>query len=297
MAAAAVVEAFAPAKLNLALHVTGRRGDGYHLIDSLVAFADVGDRLAVAPAAALELSVRGPRAAGCPADAGNLVWRAARALDPAAGARITLEKHLPAAAGLGGGSSDAAAALRALALLWGRPCPAPAAALPLGADVPVCLAAQTARMTGIGEVLAPAPDLPPAFVVLANPGVALPTAAVFAALARRDNAPMPPGLPRLADAEALGAFLRTLRNDLAAPAEALAPAIAEARGALAARPGCLLARMTGSGATVFGLFADRRQARAAAAALARPGWWVADAALLADPGPRVAPRYATRSTT
>lgn len=284
------VTAFAPAKLNLTLHVTGRRADGYHLLDSLVTFADVGDVLTAAPAAALSLAVTGPMAAGCPGGEDNLVWRAARALDPAAGARLTLDKQLPAAVGLGGGSSDAAAALRALARLWGRPCPAPPDALHLGADVPVCLAARTVRMGGIGEVLAPARALPPAWVVLVNPGVGVPTAAVFAALARRDNPPMPRELPRLADAAALAAFLRAMRNDLEAPAASLAPAIDAARAALVARPGCLLARMSGSGATVFGLFTDPVAASAAAAALARPGWWVRDAALLADPGPSVAPR-------
>ncbi|MCC6306600.1 MAG: 4-(cytidine 5'-diphospho)-2-C-methyl-D-erythritol kinase [Rhodobacteraceae bacterium] len=292
-----MVEAFAPAKLNLALHVVGRRDDGMHLVDSLVAFADVGDRLTAATAGALALSVGGPAASGCPADASNLVWRAARTLDPAAGARITLHKELPAAAGLGGGSADAAAALRALALLWGRPGPAPAAVLALGADVPVCLAARTARMGGIGEVLGRAPRLPRAFVVLVNPGVGLATGAVFAALARRDNPPMAATLPRFADTARLARFLRGCRNDLEAPAAALVPAVGAALAALAARPGCLLARMSGSGATVFGLFADPGPAEDAALALARPGWWVRAAALLPDPGPRVAPRYAARATT
>jgi 4-diphosphocytidyl-2-C-methyl-D-erythritol kinase len=274
-------EAFAPAKVNLTLHVTGRRADGYHLLDSLVAFAGVGDRLRASPAPVLTLAVTGPRAAGVPADEGNLVWRAARLVDPAAGAAIVLDKHLPAAAGLGGGSSDAAAAVRALSRLWGRPLPQPAALAVLGADVPVCLAARPARMGGVGEVLAPVPPLPPVWAVLANPGVAVPTPAVFAALERRDGAPMPAALPRLRDAAELAAWLRTMRNDLEAPAIRLRPVIARVSAALAAQPGCLIARMSGSGATCFGLFPDPLHARAAAAALAaaEPGWWVADAPL------------------
>ncbi len=278
-----IEEAFAPAKVNLTLHVTGRRGDGYHLLDSLVVFADVGDRLRAAPAAALSLAVAGPRAAGVPGGEANLVWRAARWLDPGGGAAITLEKHLPAAAGLGGGSSDAAAAMRALARLWRRALPAAADVAGLGADVPVCLAARPARMGGAGEALAPVPPLPPVWLVLANPGVAVATAEVFAALERRDGPPMPATLPRLSDAAELARWLRTMRNDLETPATRLQPVISRVAGALAAQPGCLIARMSGSGATCFGLFPDPRHARAAAEALGRaaPGWWVAAAGLAA----------------
>lgn len=281
------IEAFAPAKVNLTLHVLGRRADGYHLLDSLVAFADVGDRLRVQPAGTLTLELAGPRAAGVPADGSNLVLRAARWLDPQGGAAIRLEKHLPAAAGIGGGSSDAAAAVRALARLWRRPLPEAAALAALGADVPVCLAARPARMGGAGEALAPVPPLPPAWLVLANPGVAVATAEVFAALERRDGPPMPAALPRLADAAGLAAWLRTMRNDLEPAAVRLRPVIAQVAAALAAQPGCLVARMSGSGATCFGLFADAPPARAAAAALARaePGWWVAAAPLTADGTP------------
>lgn len=293
MAQPAAVEGFAPAKVNLVLHVTGRRADGYHLLDSLVVFADVGDRLTAAPDEALLLNVTGPRAAGVPLDGTNLVLRAAALLAPGRGARIGLEKHLPAAAGIGGGSSDAAAAFRVLSRLWGVPLPAPDAVLPLGADVPVCLAARGARMQGIGERLTPLPTLPPLWLVLVNPGVPVPTGPVFAALARRDNPPLPQALPRLADAAELAGWLHTCRNDLEPPARALVPAVGQAIAALAAQRGCLLARMSGSGATCFGLFATAADAAQAARALrvAAPGWWVADAGLAAPQD------QATRATT
>ncbi|MCU0889224.1 MAG: 4-(cytidine 5'-diphospho)-2-C-methyl-D-erythritol kinase, partial [Rubritepida sp.] len=159
-AEAALAEA-APAKLNLYLHVTGRRDDGYHLLDSLAVFASLADRVSAAPAASLSLAVTGPFAAEAGGGEDNLVLRAARALGPGQGAALSLEKHIPVAAGLGGGSSDAAAALRLLSRLWAVPPATPALAVSLGADVPVCLAPAPARMQGIGDVLSPAPALPP----------------------------------------------------------------------------------------------------------------------------------------
>ena len=268
----AATEACAPAKVNLALHVTGRRDDGYHLLDSLVAFADAGDRLTVRLSDAPALDLRGPMAAGVPAGDDNLVLRAARLM--AAPVRVTLDKNLPAAAGMGGGSSDAAACLRAVAQLTGQALPDAATLAGLGADVPVCLAARAARMRGIGDDVTVLPDFPPLRAVLVNPGVAVPTGAVFAALERADNAPMPATLPRWPDAGALIDWLARQRNDLQAPAVARAPVIGAVLDALGARPGCVLARMSGSGATCFGLFHDAAAARDAAAALARPGWWV-----------------------
>jgi len=268
----------APAKVNLALHVTGRRSDGYHLLDSLVVFAGVGDRLEAEPAAGLSLSLKGPFASGLGAGADNLVLRAADLLrPPGQGAALHLTKALPVAAGIGGGSADAAAALRLLARLWDVPLPAPARALALGADVPVCLAGRSARMRGIGGDLA-AVALPPVWIVLVNPGVPVPTGGVFAGLARRDNAPMP-DLPRFCDAAALFGWLARQRNDLEAPARALAPAIDAVLAALAGQPGCGLARMSGSGATCFALFGTEAPALAAAQALraAEPRWWVAAA--------------------
>jgi 4-diphosphocytidyl-2-C-methyl-D-erythritol kinase len=265
----------ARAKVNLCLHVTGRRADGYHLLDSLVTFAAIGDEIRAVPAAGLTLAIEGPFAAGLGAGPDNLVLRAANTLRGARGAAISLTKNLPVASGIGGGSADAAATLRALARLWDVPLPDAGAVLALGADVPVCLAGVSTRMSGIGEVLAPV-SLPPFAMVLANPGVAVPTGAVFSRLARRDNPPLPaPG--DFPDPAGLFGWLRSQRNDLEAPAVAAAPVIASVIAALAAQPGCALARMSGSGATVFGLFARESEAEAAAARLraVEPGWWVA----------------------
>lgn len=288
-APAAAAEAFAPAKVNLALHVTGRRVDGFHLLDSLVVFADLGDRLRVEPAEALSLEVTGPQATGVPGDPQNLVWRAAEWLGPGRGARIVLEKHLPAAAGIGGGSSDAAAALRVLARLWGVRLPAAGETKALGADVPVCLAARPARMRGIGEKLEPVPEVPPLALVLVNPGLGVSTPAVFGALESRDHPPLP-APEGWADAAALADWLAATRNDLEAPARGLVPEIGRVLRALAGQPRCLLARMSGSGATCFGLFAERAGAAGAALAIgaAEPGWWVRDCGLLPQ---------ATRATT
>ncbi|NGQ89364.1 4-(cytidine 5'-diphospho)-2-C-methyl-D-erythritol kinase [Rhodobacter sp. HX-7-19] len=271
---------FAPAKINLCLHVTGRRADGYHLLDSLVVFAGVGDQVSGTLADPPSLSVEGPKAEGLTGEGDNLVLRAARAMGVSA--RIVLEKHLPVSSGIGGGSADAAATLRLLARLSGRALPEAAAVLALGADVPVCLAGRPARMTGIGEGLAPLPPLPEVWLVLANPGVALSTPAIFRALARADNAPLPRDLPRLRSAADLAAFVMMQRNDLEPPALALEPVIGRVKAALSAQAGCLMARMSGSGATCFGLFADPLAAHAAARAIraAEPGWWVADAPLL-----------------
>jgi 4-diphosphocytidyl-2-C-methyl-D-erythritol kinase len=275
MARAAETE-FAPAKINLALHVIGQRPDGYHLIDSLVVFAPVGDRLTAAPADQLSLTVIGPFAEGVPADESNLVRKAAMTLGQGRGAAITLEKNLPVASGIGGGSADAAAALRALSRLWDLPLPAPEAALALGADVPVCLAARSARMRGIGEIVEPLPPPVPVNIVLANPGQAVSTPQIFALLSERENLPLPE-IPAFASATEVARFAATCRNDLQQPAVTLVPAIADVLAALRASDGCLLARMSGSGATCFGLYADaakRDRARAALAA-AHPDWWVA----------------------
>ncbi|WP_414897362.1 4-(cytidine 5'-diphospho)-2-C-methyl-D-erythritol kinase [Rhodovulum sp. YEN HP10] len=268
------VEAFAPAKINLTLHVTGQREDGYHLLDSLVVFADIGDRLVLETAEDLSLSVTGPRAGGVPVDGRNLVLKAAALFGPGQGARIRLDKRLPAAAGIGGGSSDAAAALRGLAALWGRDLPGPGAVLSLGADVPVCLAPGPVRMRGVGEEILPAPALPELGILLVNPGIEVPTPIVFKGLVRKDNAPMP-ALPGWASAADLADWLAGQRNDLEPPARAAAPVIGEVLSAIAASPGCLLARMSGSGATCFGIYADRAAAGCAAALLheTRPDWW------------------------
>ena len=273
---------FAPAKINLTLHVTGRRDDGYHLLDSLVTFAGVGDLLTLEPAQDLSLQITGPEAGVLAAEADNLVLRAAAAfVPPGQGARITLDKRLPVASGIGGGSADAAAALSGLARLWSCPLPDAARILALGADVPVCLHGQTCRMSGVGERLAPTPALPPVWAVLANPRVPVPTPAVFRALTSRDNPAMPADLPRWADALDLARWLAAQRNDLEPAAIAVAPQIAAVLSRLATLPGALLARMSGSGATCFALFATSGSAEAAATALrqAHPDWWVAAASL------------------
>lgn len=288
-----VIRVEAPAKLNLYLHVTGRRDDGYHELDSLVSFAALADRLEIAPAEALCLTVTGPFAPAL-GTADNLAARAAAALADRlgrpAGVRIALEKRIPVAAGLGGGSADAAAVLRGLARLWRldaeHACALQETALALGADVPVCLASGATYMAGIGEVLSAPPRLPPCAALLVNAGVPVPTGAVFAARrgpfsdpARFDESP--------ADAPALAALLRARRNDLEQPALAQAPVIGHVLARLDAAPGCLLARMSGSGGTCFGLFEDEATAAGAAGAIARdhPNWWLHPTRLVHDVAP------------
>lgn len=282
----ASVRVFAPAKVNLCLNVTGRRADGYHLLDSLVAFAPVGDWLILSPAPAASLTVDGPEAAGVPQDATNLAARAAVLAAPGQPQAIVLTKHLPASAGIGGGSSDAAAVARALGL-------ADAQALrPLGADVPMCMTPRPWRTRGTGEVLDPV-TLPPLPAVLVNPRVPVATAAVFRALSTTDNAPLPDSLPALQDTSAAIAWLALQRNDLQPPAAALAPVIAEVLTALVATPGCGIARMSGSGATCFALYRTEAEAEAAARVIGRanPGWWIA-AGVLGDQTGTATPRPA-----
>ncbi len=241
-------------------------------------FAGVGDGVAVAPADGLSLTLDGPEAGALRAEPDNLVLRAARALAVAAGvpaqAALALTKRLPVASGIGGGSADAAAALRGLNALWGlgwTQARLAAVALPLGADIPACIAARPCRMGGIGEVLSPAPRIPSCGMVLANPRVALATPAVFAARQGGFSAAarLPGAWP---DAAAMAQDLGLLCNDLQAAAIGLCPPIAQVLAALRAQPGCLLARMSGSGATCFALFADAQDAGRAAASLPA-AWW------------------------
>jgi 4-diphosphocytidyl-2-C-methyl-D-erythritol kinase len=284
---------FAAAKVNLYLHVTGKRADGYHLLDSLVAFVDVGDRLWVRRAASLTLEIAGPEARELDGlDDDNLVLRAARRLAAhagiAPGATIRLEKNLPVAAGLGGGSSDAAAVLKALAALWQIPIGETELCrlgLELGADVPACLHAGAAFVGGIGEAIEPAPDLPAAGILLANPRRQLATAPVFAARVGPFGIPARFS-PMPADAEGLARLLAVRGNDLTAAAIGLVPEIGAVLLALPGLDGALLARMSGSGASCFALFADRAAAQKArvAVAAAHPDWWCAAGSLLADVG-------------
>lgn len=274
----------AHAKVNLSLRVQGRRADGYHELQSLVVFAGTCDRLTALDAADVTLHLTGPFAAALEGETDNLVLRAARALKEATnhqgGARLTLEKNLPIASGIGGGSADAAAAIRALMRLW-HAAPEETAlkhlAASLGADVPVCLLSRTALMWGTGEKMAPV-EVPRFWLVLANPGIEVPTASVFRALEapRLGTPPADPPVPGFAAFADLAAWLRENGNDLEMPARALAPEIGEVLAGLASTIGCRLARMSGSGATCFGLYEGEAEARAAAQVLkaAHPRWWL-----------------------
>lgn len=263
----------APAKVNLALHVTGRRADGYHLLDSLVVFVDIGDQLSLIPhEVGLHLAADGPYATALDPH-NNLVLDAGRLMMGAqAGAAVTLTKNLPVAAGLGGGSADAAAMLRLGARYWHRELPDLASQLRLGADVPVCVQGRAVRMQGIGEHLTPVVHLPRLHMVLVNPGIALATSDVFAGLARRENAALSP-LPD--SPRAFGEWLAHQRNDLQPTAISHCPSIGDCLAALV-HHGAVLARMSGSGASCFGLFETEHKAQHAAAAVdqAAPGWWV-----------------------
>jgi 4-diphosphocytidyl-2-C-methyl-D-erythritol kinase len=284
----------APAKINLTLTIHGRRDDGYHDLTSLVAFAGVGDELSLVPAARESLAIRGPFARGLASDPGNLVLKAAaqlRLLVPTlrSGA-FTLTKRLPVASGIGGGSADAAAALRLLARLNGLPATDPrliAAACATGADVPVCLASRARAMSGVGGDLHPPVKLPALFAVLVNPGIGVMTAEVFGALGLQPGERLRHGVPEapvgswLDDGPADAAAFRSIvvsphPNDLEAAACRLEPRIAEVLEALRTAPDCRLARMSGSGATCFGLFDDCHASAAAARMISRanPGWWV-----------------------
>jgi 4-diphosphocytidyl-2-C-methyl-D-erythritol kinase len=275
------------AKINLTLRVVGRRTDGYHELESLVCFARAGDRLMLRAGAPLGLDVMGPLASAAGPRDQNLVLKAARALaDRIDGLKLghfTLLKRLPAGAGLGGGSADAAAALRLLAAANQLALNDPrllSAALATGADVPVCLEQRPRMMRGIGELLSAPFDLPPLPAVMVFPGAPLATSAVFAAFRATGDAAAPASrIPESQNdavaASALVEWLERERNDLEAAAISRLPAVADALSALRAQPGCRLARMSGSGSACFAIFPSRRSARTAARALAaRKDWWV-----------------------
>ena len=271
-----VLSEFAPAKVNLFLHVTGKREDGYHLLDSLAVFPAVGDTVSFTPDDALSLAVTGTFGASLGVEPDNLVLRAARMLAgklgrPATG-RLKLEKNLPVASGIGGGSADAAATLRLVSRIWDNEGSLTDLALALGADVPVCISSVPARMGGVGEILSPPPRLPRFGILLVNPGVPVATADVFRS--RKGPFSSPADLPdSWPDAVSMAASLARLGNDLEAPAVALTPAIGMVLAALRVLPEALLARMSGSGATCFALFASPSAAVSAAAALQQPNWW------------------------
>lgn len=264
---------FAPAKVNLTLHVTGQRNDGYHELESLVVFAGLGDRITVRAADRLFLRVTGPFAAGVPSDDDNLVTRAARLIGLTR-ADITLDKHLPPASGIGGGSADAAAFLRAVRRGFDLEELTPEQTLSLGADVPMCLQARAVHVSGIGEQITPVHGLPELPAVLVNPGAAVPTAPIFRTLTNKNGTGMT-ARPETRSVDALCDWLHHQRNDLEAPAIGYAPVIADVLTALRDH-GASLARMSGSGATCFGLFDRSDDAHQAARRLARanPGHWV-----------------------
>lgn len=275
----------APAKVNLYLHVLGRRADGYHLLDSLVVFACDGDLIEVMPVDHLRLDVSGRFAPDVPFGEDNLVLRAAHALARATGhaaqAAIRLEKRLPVASGIGGGSADAAAVLRALRRLWNVTITddeLARVALSLGADVPMCLAGRPVFVGGIGEEIAEAPPLPACALVLVNPLVPLPTPQVFRSRTGPFSAP---GrfANRPSDSAALAALLAARSNDLTSAAVVLVPEVETVLGALGEMPQVLFSRMSGSGATCYGLCASLDEAESAASALAEehPRWWIAAA--------------------
>ncbi|MBF0861048.1 4-(cytidine 5'-diphospho)-2-C-methyl-D-erythritol kinase [Gluconobacter kanchanaburiensis] len=288
---AVITQDFAHAKINLFLHITGRRPDGYHLLDSLAVFAGAADRVTLTgPTESMSLTIQGHFGQGLEADSQNLVLRAARALQEKAGTafngatenfRLELEKNLPVSSGIGGGSADAAATLRLLAQEWDVDQAElfPIAAK-LGADVPVCIAQRPARMLGIGEILAPAPILPDAGLLLVNPGVGVSTPDVFRAFAsgggivERPEACLP---SRWDDARDMVSDLKATTNDLQAPAMSQCPVIGTVLASIDSLPDCLLSRMSGSGATCFGIFPDPESACQAAMLLntqaARLGWW------------------------
>ena len=280
--------ASAPAKINLTLHITGQRDDGYHTLDSLVVFADVADQIKAVSAPDLRIEVSGPFSSGIPTDETNIVMRAAEALrkkrNVTAGAVITLEKNLPHAAGIGSGSSDAAAALQILASVWDV-APLPPSApevLALGADVPVCLRGPAPfRMSGIGEVLSAAPALPECALVLINPGVDVPTSAIFAGLKTKTNRAME-WIPEDMDFDAFADWLAQQRNDMMPPAVAHSSEIGAVLDKLGNIPSVEICSMSGSGATCFGLMRSMSEARQVARAIqiAHGNWWVAPAQVM-----------------
>ncbi len=272
----------APAKINLFLHVGDKRPDGYHALESLVAFSQVGDQLRVSSGQSLWLDIDGPFSAGLSAAQDNLVLRAARNLAEYAGiapqALLRLTKNLPVASGIGGGSADAAAALGGLNALWSLGLSNDALrdlAAEIGSDIPVCIESVPAWMEGRGERVESLSRFPEIPLVLVNPGVSVPTGPVFAALQSRTGVSGLRPKTQLDSVEKVLSFLQSTSNDLEAPALKIAPIIGSVLEALRGHHS-LLARMSGSGATCFGIFPDDSRAEEAASAIqaSNRGWWV-----------------------
>lgn len=281
----------APAKVNLFLHVGDKRADGYHDLESLAVFAALEDGIWLEPANHFSLAVTGPFAAGLARGDDNLTIRAAKALaewaQVGSGARITLRKTIPLASGLGGGSADAAAVLRGLVRLWKFDAnneELRGVAASIGSDIPVCIDSATAWMEGRGERVTLLPVLPAIRLLLVNPLVAVSTAQAFATLGSRHSLGLACPRAPFQDAAALVRFLKSTANDLEQPARAIAPVIGEVIDEIARLPGVLLARMSGSGATCFGLFGDDHHVHEAMALLRarRANWWLAGTSLCAE---------------
>ena len=282
----------APAKVNLCLHVTDRRADGYHTLDSLIIFADIGDEITAMPADDIALEITGPQAGILNADtAENLIISAARRFQELVGTQsgvhFHLVKNLPVASGIGGGSSDAASGIRLLEKLWSAHPPATQLAdllVGLGADVPMCHLTKPAFASGIGEELTPLTNFPKAWILLVNPLVEVPTGAIFKRLSKFADPVPEDQFNDLRSFEDLISFLKQCRNSLEAPAIEVEPVIAEVLEEMSGLPGCALARMSGSGATCFGLFSNQGKAAAAAAALRAnyPAWWIEQGPVLSD---------------
>lgn len=272
-------EGFAPAKINLSLHVTGQRADGYHLLDSLVVFADVGDRLWFEPADAMSLEVGGPFSDAVPTDARNLVWKAAETAGWTG--RIRLEKNLPNGAGVGGGSADAAAVLRQFLGDKAQDVVGMDRVLSLGADVPVCMFSGPQRMAGIGDAVSQVWPIPECDLVMVNPGISVPTAGVFASLIDKVNDPMS-DIYTGTSVNDFVIWLKRQRNDLQPISSGLFPDIAKA---LAALDDAMLCRMSGSGSTCFGIYPSARIARLTADRVRadHPDWWVKCARTIGAP--------------
>lgn len=274
-----MIKVFAPAKVNLTLHVTGQRDDGYHLLDSLVCFPAIGDQLTFSGAPLIKLTVSG--APELPVGEDNLVMQAARQYLKSRPQGIVLEKRLPIASGIGGGSADAAAVIRA-AMQLKTAMPPPETVYKLGADVGVCVPSQPARMRGIGDKIDVLPAWPTGgYMILVNPRVAVSTPTIFKSLTQKNNAPMPDDLPRFSTLDTLVDFVTAQRNDLQDAAIAQQPIIANVINTISATPGCLFARMSGSGATCFGIYAEAQDALKAGNKIRSncPDWWVAEGAL------------------
>lgn len=278
-----MIKLLAPAKINLTLHVTGQRSDGLHLLDSLIVFTKIGDILSFESANKTSLSVTGLEGLSIPAGQNNIILKTANLAGPGYQREISLNKILPVSSGVGGGSADAAATLRDMAHL-GYNVP-PKEIFNLGADVPACLECLPLRVQGVGDTFKIIPDWPKGgAIILVNPRITLSTSKVFNALLRKDNKPMETKIPSFKNIKSLADFISKNRNDLQNTSTKLEPEILKVLISIKKTEGCLIARMSGSGATCFGLFETLREANDASSQLKKdfPNWWITPSALTVD---------------